>query len=219
MGVSQRNNLGDLGGRVVSMTLQGSASSVTISGDTFASQFAPYGVQSNWFAVTGQASGGIGGYWLVANDGGVFSLRQRRVPRLDGREHTSTRRWWAWRRPPTGGGYWLVASDGGVFSFGDAGFHGSAGNIHLAKPVVGMAATPDGGGYWLVASDGGVFSYGDAGFHGSTGATAPDAPVVGMAATPDGGGYWLVASDGGRVLASATPSSTGRWARCDWPSP
>ena len=112
VGVSQRSNLGDLGGRVLQMTLQGSAQSVTISGDTFASQFAQYGLQSNWFSVTSQASGGVGGYWLVATDGGVFS-------------------------------------------FGNAVFHGSAGNIKLAKPVVGMASTPDGGGYWLVASDGG----------------------------------------------------------------
>ncbi len=154
IGVSQRNNLGDLGGRVLQMTLQGSAGSVTITGDTFASQFAQYGLQSNWFAVTSQASGGIGGYWLVANDGGVFS-------------------------------------------FGDAAFHGSAGNIKLVKPVVGMAATPDGGGYWLVASDGGVFSFGDAAFYGSTGALRLAQPVTAMASTPDGHGYWLVASDGG----------------------
>jgi hypothetical protein len=38
-----------------------------------------------------------------------------------------------------GGGYWLVASDGGVFSYGDAHFYGSAGNIHLTKPIVGIA--------------------------------------------------------------------------------
>ena len=37
IGVSQRNNLGDLGGRVLQMTLQGNAGSATISGDTFAS--------------------------------------------------------------------------------------------------------------------------------------------------------------------------------------
>ena len=97
----------------------------------------------------------------------------------------------------SGPGYWLVASDGGVFSFGDARFFGSTGAIHLAAPVVGMAATPDGGGYWLVASDGGVFSFGDARFFGSTGAIHLAAAIVGMAATPDGGGYWLVASDGG----------------------
>ena len=95
-------------------------------------------------------------------------------------------------------GYWLVASDGGIFAFGPgAPFFGSAGNLVLNKPVVGMAATPDGRGYWLVASDGGIFAYGDAGFFGSTGNLVLNKPVVGMAATPDGRGYWLVASDGG----------------------
>ena len=40
---------------------------------------------------------------------------------------------------PTGNGYQLVASDGGIFNYGDAGFFGSAGNITLNKPIVGMA--------------------------------------------------------------------------------
>ena len=94
-------------------------------------------------------------------------------------------------------GYWLVASDGGIFAYGDAGFHGSTGDIALNRPVVGMATTLDDRGYWLVASDGGIFAFGDAHFHGSTGDIALNKPVVGMAATPGGGGYWLVASDGG----------------------
>ena len=94
-------------------------------------------------------------------------------------------------------GYWLVASDGGVFDYGASPFLGSAGAIHLNKPIVGMASTPDGGGYWLVASDGGIFAYGDAQFFGSTGNITLNKPVVGMAPTPDGYGYWLVASDGG----------------------
>ena len=196
VGVSQRNNLGDLGGRVISMTLQGSAQSVTISGDTFASQFAQYGVQSNWFAVTSLASGGIDGYWLAAADGGVFSFGDAAFHGSAGAIHL-VKPVVGMASTPDSGGYWLVASDGGVFSYGDAVFHGSAGNIKLAKPVVGMAATPDGGGYWLVAADGGVFSYGDAVFHGSAGNIKLAKPVVGMAATPDGGGYWLVASDGG----------------------
>jgi hypothetical protein len=35
------------------------------------------------------------------------------------------------------GGYWLVASDGGSFSF-NAPFLGSAGNLALARPIVGI---------------------------------------------------------------------------------
>ncbi len=65
-------------------------------------------------------------------------------------------------------GYWLVAADGGVFAYGSARFLGSASNLTLRAPIVGMAPTPDGGGYWLVAADGGVFAYGDARFYGST---------------------------------------------------
>ncbi len=94
-------------------------------------------------------------------------------------------------------GYHLVASDGGIFSFGDAGFYGSTGSLHLNRPVVAMAGTHDGGGYWLVASDGGIFNYGDAGFHGSMGGKPLNAPIVGLASTPSGKGYWEVASDGG----------------------
>jgi hypothetical protein len=94
-------------------------------------------------------------------------------------------------------GYWTNASDGGVFNYGSAPFHGSAGNLKLNQPVVGMAATPGDGGYWEAASDGGVFNYGDAPFYGSAGALKLNKPVVGMAATPGGGGYWLVAADGG----------------------
>ncbi|HEX3461866.1 MAG TPA: prenyltransferase/squalene oxidase repeat-containing protein [Acidimicrobiales bacterium] len=94
-------------------------------------------------------------------------------------------------------GYWLVGSDGGIFTFGDAGFFGSTGALHLNQPIVGMAATADGKGYWLVASDGGIFAFGDAGFFGSTGALHLNQPIVGMASTADGKGYWLVASDGG----------------------
>jgi Cu/Zn superoxide dismutase len=109
------------------------------------------------------------------------------------------------RRGPSGtpgttqpaAGYWLVASDGGIFAYGDASFLGGTGNLKLAKPVVGMAATPSGDGYWVAASDGGIFAYGDAPFAGSTGSIKLNQPVVGLAPTPSGQGYWLVASDGG----------------------
>jgi hypothetical protein len=93
-------------------------------------------------------------------------------------------------------GYVLAAADGGVFAFGRA-FHGSAANLPLLAPIVGIASTPSGDGYWLVAADGGVFAYGDARFFGSMGGIPLNDDVVGIAATPDGGGYWLVGADGG----------------------
>jgi len=94
-------------------------------------------------------------------------------------------------------GYWLTASDGGIFAYGNAGFYGSTGNIHLNRPITGMAPNPSRSGYWLVAKDGGIFAFGVAGFHGSTGNIHLNKPVVGMAVTPTGQGYWMVASDGG----------------------
>jgi hypothetical protein len=76
-----------------------------------------------------------------------------------------------------------VASDGGIFAYGSVQFWGSAGGIHLNKPVVGMASTPNGAGYWLVASDGGIFAYGNAPFYGSTGGITLNKPIVGMSSS------------------------------------
>jgi uncharacterized protein (DUF1501 family) len=136
------------------------------------------------------------GYWLAAENGGVFTFGNApfhgsagglglNAP-IVGMASTAT-----------GNGYWLLGRDGGIFSYGDAAFYGSTGGMKLNQPVVGMAALPRGNGYWLVASDGGIFSFGDATFYGSTGSISLNKPIVGMACTPDGGGYWLVASDGG----------------------
>jgi hypothetical protein len=198
--VTQRNGYGDFGGRVLAMSLVGSAGSVSLTGDQFASDFASFGLDgfaiSDWFEVTSQPSGGVGGYWMVAADGGIFSFGDARFYGSMGNVKLN--------QPVVGmaatsdhAGYWLDASDGGIFSFGDARFYGSMGNVKLNQPVVGMAATPDGGGYWMVAADGGIFSFGDARFYGSMGNVKLNQPVVGMAATPDGGGYWMVAADGG----------------------
>jgi SpoIID/LytB domain protein len=147
-------------------------------------------------STVGGSSGGVGGYWINATDGGVFSFGNAQFHGSTGGMRLN--------QPVVGmasthdaGGYWEVATDGGVFSFGDAQFHGSTGSIRLNQPMVGMAVTPDGGGYWLVASDGGIFAYGDAGFFGSTGSLTLNKPVIGMVPTHDGLGYWLIASDGG----------------------
>jgi SpoIID/LytB domain protein len=146
--------------------------------------------------LSGGSANGVGGYWINAADGGVFSFGNAQFHGSTGGMRLN--------QPVVGmssthdaGGYWEVASDGGVFSFGNAAFHGSTGSIRLNKPMVGMAVTPDGGGYWLVASDGGIFAYGDAPFFGSTGSLVLNQPVIGMVPTHDGLGYWLIASDGG----------------------
>jgi SpoIID/LytB domain protein len=193
--VTQRNGLGDLGGRVSQVQIQGTAGVTTTTGDDFAARL---GLRTSWFQVIYP-----GGYWIVGSDGGVFSFgnaqffgstgSMKLVKPVIGIEATPARQ-----------GYWLVASDGGVFSFGDAAFFGSTGGMRLNKPVVGMSAhtvgqgvTATASGYWMVASDGGVFSFGDAAFFGSTGGIRLNQPVVAMAPTPTGKGYWMVASDGG----------------------
>jgi peptidoglycan hydrolase-like amidase len=154
-----------------------------------------------------QVDGGVGGYWIDATDGGIFSFGNAQFFGSMGGQRLN--------KPIVGmaatsdaGGYWEVASDGGIFSFGDAPFHGSTGSLVLNKPVVGMAVTPDGGGYWLVASDGGIFAFGDAGFFGSTGSLVLNKPVIGMVPTHNGQGYWLVASDGG-IFAYGDASFVG----------
>jgi ribosomal protein L24E len=136
------------------------------------------------------------GYWVAAQDGGVFSFGSAGFFGSAGNLHLN--------QPivgiastPTGRGYWLVASDGGVFAFGDAHFYGSAGGRPLNAPIVGIAAAEQGRGYWLVAQDGGVFAFGDAPFLGSIAGLPHHANVTGIAAAPTHAGYWLVAQDGG----------------------
>jgi SpoIID/LytB domain protein len=191
--VTSRDGNGDFGGRVNQLTLTGTSGSVSMTGNAFAAAF---NLKSNWFSLGNQPSGGVGGYYLDASDGSVFSFGNA----VNDGSMAGT----PLNKPVVGmattsdsQGYWLVATDGGIFSFGDAHFYGSTGNINLNKPIVGMATTPDGLGYWMVASDGGIFSFGDAKFFGSTGSLKLNKPIVGMVPTHDGQGYWLVASDGG----------------------
>ena len=156
------------------------------------------------------------GYWLVADDGGIFSFGDAGFFGSTGALRLN-RPIVGMAATPSGLGYWLVASDGGIFAFGDARFFGSTGAIALARPITGVAATSSGDGYWLVASDGGVFSFGDARYRGS----APERPaarprsVVAMVASPTGAGYWQASASGERLAFGdapdfAGPATTGR---------
>ncbi|HMD46638.1 MAG TPA: SpoIID/LytB domain-containing protein [Acidimicrobiales bacterium] len=190
--VTGRNGYGDYGGRVTSVRLVGSAGSVDLTGPEFSDNV---GLNSDWFEVSSQPSGGVGGYWLSAADGAIFSFGNAAFYGSMG-GHPLNEPVVGMAPTPDHRGYWEVASDGGLFSFGDAGFAGSMGGRPLNQPIVGMAPDAATGGYWEVASDGGIFAF-NAPFFGSMGGRPLNQPIVGMAATPDGGGYWMVASDGG----------------------
>jgi SpoIID/LytB domain protein len=197
--VTGRNGLGDLGGRATRVTVVGTSGTVTLSGAQFAADFS---LRSDWFAIVGQPSGGVGGFWLSAADGGIFAFGN--APFLGSMGgHPLNLPVVGMAATADHAGYFEVAADGGIFAFGDAGFAGSMGGRPLNRPMVGMAVDPATGGYWEVASDGGIFAFG-APFLGSMGASRLNRPVVGMAVTPDGGGYWLVASDGG-IFAFGAP--------------
>jgi lysophospholipase L1-like esterase len=81
---------------------------------------------------------GGAGYWLTAQDGGVFSYGDAQFHGSAGGQHLNAPVV-AIASTPDGGGYWLAAQDGGVFSYGDAQFHGSAGGQHLNGPVVAIS--------------------------------------------------------------------------------
>ncbi len=135
----------------------------------------------------------LGGYQLVASDGGLFSYNAPFYGSMGGTPLNKPVVGMA--VVPDSGAYYEVASDGGIFAFG-APFQGSMGGQHLNAPIVGMAFDTMTGGYYLVASDGGIFAFG-APFQGSMGGQHLNKPIVGMAFDPASGGYYLVASDGG----------------------
>jgi SpoIID/LytB domain protein len=190
---TSRNGLGDYGGRVNTLSIIGSNGAVTTTGADFE---AKVGLKSTWFQIQGTPSGGVGGYWEIGNDGGVFSFGDAQFLGSMGGQHLN-QPIISMAANIDSHGYWEIASDGGVFSYGSSQFFGSMGGQPLNKPIVGMTPTPDGKGYWEVASDGGIFAFGDAQFFGSMGGQPLNKPIVGMRSTPSGHGYWLVASDGG----------------------
>ncbi|MGD0882116.1 MAG: SpoIID/LytB domain-containing protein, partial [Acidimicrobiales bacterium] len=130
--ITSRNGFGDWGGRVLSMTLAGSAQDVVLTGDQFA---AALGLMSDWFTLTDAlpapavsvASTPDGkGYWINGSDGSVVAFGDASyVGSMSG--DTLVAPVVSMARTPDGKGYWEVASDGGIFSFGDAHFYGSMG--------------------------------------------------------------------------------------------
>src|SRR5207248_7687951 len=74
--------------------------------------------------IAGMASTPSGqGYWLVAQDGGIFAFGDAAFLGSTGNLHL-VQPIVGMAATASGAGYWLVAADGGVFTFGDAAFGG-----------------------------------------------------------------------------------------------
>jgi SpoIID/LytB domain protein len=191
--VTERNGLGQFGGRAEDMEVVGDEGSVSLSGDQFAADF---GLRSDWFEIGGTSSTAP----TTSTTTTVPSTTTTSSPPPSATTTTSPGPTEvAPPGPPLGpdNGYWVVDSEGDVAAFGAAKSYGTAAGTSLAGIVRGMVATPDYKGYWMVGSNGGVLAFGDANWYGSASKLHLAKRVVGMAATPDGRGYWLVASDGG----------------------
>lgn len=108
----------------------------------------------------------MGGYWILCEDGGVFSFAGAPFWGSMGGVQLNAP---AVELVGTGGGqgYRIFAADGGVFDFGDAVGKGSLGATKLAAAIVAAAAPADPTvGYWMLGGDGGVFALGSVPFGG-----------------------------------------------------
>jgi SpoIID/LytB domain protein len=190
--VTQRNGLGQIGGRVDELKVVGDDGSVNLTGDQFAADFDLY---SDWFAVAGAPP---------ASTTPTTSTTASSGPGTSGAGTSMSTTAVKQKSSPIGGspaglgnGYWVANANGDVAAFGAATSYGTAVGTSLAGIVTSMAATPDNRGYWLLGSNGGVLAFGDASWYGSASKLHLSKRVIGMAPTPNGRGYWLVASDGG----------------------
>jgi L,D-peptidoglycan transpeptidase YkuD (ErfK/YbiS/YcfS/YnhG family) len=163
------------------------------------------------------------GYWLVAQDGGVFTFGGYNFYGSLGDSPPAS--------PvvgmvgtPDGGGYGVVDAAGQVFRFGDFRYFG--GLSDAAYPIVGMGGTPANDGYSLVDQYGHVFTFGGAPNLGS--AACPTNSVGTYAADPNlmlktGGGsqlFTVVGSYFGNVKAIVTAWSRlpdGCWTPAEGP--
>src|SRR4029077_5643512 len=149
--VVARNGFGPFGGRVTKITLAGTTSTVTLSGNDFRAAF---GLKSDLFQVAdfakspavAVANGTADDYWLATGQGAVFALQG--APDRGSMCGTKL------NAPVVGitgtadgQGYWMLAKDGGVFAF-NAPFYGSTGKMKPNKPVVRPPWGRRGGGDW-----------------------------------------------------------------------
>jgi hypothetical protein len=150
------------------------------------------------------------GYWLVADDGGVFTYgTQAFYGSLAAKPHCAgfpgrgalVNACSGAAARAQGDGYLITARNGVVHGFGNAVQHRRRGAEfdYLGAQV---AMTPRGDGYWAVSAYGVVAMFGKAYFFGqpatfmgNDGVGNPH-HVIGMVSTPRAKGYWIASSDG-----------------------
>jgi len=152
------------------------------------------------------------GYFLVANDGGVFAFGDARFegscPGIGGCTGGGIA---AVATDASGKGYWVVSYTGDVHAFGDAiNYGGPASYLPYSTIVRSADRTASGNGYWILFSDGEIYTYGDAAYLGSPfGQIEFSNPATAIFATSDGGGYWVAASNGAVYAYGDAPYDGG----------
>jgi SpoIID/LytB domain protein len=198
--VDRRNGLGQLGGRVLEVTVTGADGSARLSGAQFAADLS---LPSDWFRLEKASSPSPHPRAATTTTSGQPHAAATTTTTTSGQPHaaaTTTAPAPATASGPSApapSGYWVATSSGVVHAFGAARFYGNALRTTITGHVSAMAAAPGGRGYWLIGANGTVLSFGSAGWYGSASNLHLAAPVVGIAPTPDGHGYWLAARDGG----------------------
>ncbi len=76
------------------------------------------------------------GYWLVTDDGGLFSFGD--APFYGSANVYNPNQPIIGMSRSITGGYWMATRDGGIFSF-NASFHGSANVYHPSQPMTNIA--------------------------------------------------------------------------------
>jgi hypothetical protein len=168
------------------------------------------------------------GYWLVGEDGGVFSfgsgpfygsglaVRGACAP-SDEPMQSGGLSCSGIASTPSGNGYWLLNSLNWPTGYGAASEYppdGCAFSGPLGTIWVGMTSSATGFGFLLASSNGAVAGCGDIVPAGGLTSLRLAAPIVGIAATPDHKGYW---SMGGIPLndpvvgIAPSPDGKGYW--------
>ena len=152
------------------------------------------------------------GYFLVANDGGVFAFGdatfEGSCPGIGGCVGGGIA---AVVSDGSGNGYWAISYTGEVHAFGDAiNYGGPASDLPYATVVSSADRTASGNGYWILFSDGEIYAYGDAAYLGSPfGRIEFSNPASSIFATSDGGGYWVATSNGSVYAYGDAPYDGG----------